>query len=50
MPTQDRVGLDHEDRPAVTADRTRERGEDGAVVEFEARTHMLALQHVNLVA
>ena len=48
--TQDRVGLDHEDGPAVTAERTRERGEDRAVVGFETRTDMKTLQHRGLVA
>ena len=50
MPTQDRVGLDHEDRPAVTAEHTRERGEDRAVVGFEPWMWMLALQDGELVA
>ena len=50
MPTQDRVGLHHEDRPALTAEHTRERGEDRAVVGFEAWTRDLALQHGELVA
>jgi hypothetical protein len=38
MPTQDRVGSDEEDRPAITAEYTRQRGEDRSVVGFEART------------
>ena len=50
MPTQARVGLHHEDGPAVTAEHGRERGKDGAVVGFEARTHDLALQHRELMA
>jgi hypothetical protein len=50
VPTQPRVGLHHEQRPAVTAERTRERGKDGGVVGFETRTRDLALQHRELVA
>jgi hypothetical protein len=50
MPTQDRVGLHHEDGPAVTAEHTRERGEDRSVVGFEARPDDLAPQHGDLVA
>src|SRR5207253_2818399 len=42
--------LDDEDRPPVTAERTRERGEDDAVVGFETRTRDLALQHRELMA
>jgi hypothetical protein len=49
MPTQQCVGLDHEDRPAVTAERTRERGEDRAIVGFETRTPVLALENGELV-
>jgi hypothetical protein len=44
------VGLDHEDRPAVTAERASERGEDRAIVRFEARTDLLTLQYGELVA
>ena len=50
MPTQDRVGLHQEDRPAVTAEHTSERGEDRTVVGFEARTRDLALQDRELMA
>ena len=50
MPTQQRVGLHYEERPAVTAEHAGERGEDGAVVRFEARMWVLALQHCELVA
>jgi hypothetical protein len=50
VPTQQCVGLDHEDRSAVTAERTGERGEDRAVVGFEPRTRVLALQDGELVA
>jgi hypothetical protein len=50
MPTPDRVGRDHEDRPAVTADDTRERGEDRAIAGFETRTAVVALQHGKLLA
>ena len=50
MPRQDRVGLHQEDRPAVTTECTRERGEDRSVVGFEARTSDLALQHGELMA
>jgi hypothetical protein len=49
MPPQNRVRFDHEDGPAVTAEYARERGKDGAVVGFEPRTDMLALQHRELV-
>jgi hypothetical protein len=38
MPAQDRVGSDEEDRPAVTTEHPRERGDDGAFVGFETRT------------
>ena len=50
MPTQDRVGLHHEDGPAVTAEDASERGEDRSVGGFEARPDDLALQHGELVA
>ena len=47
---RDRVRSDEEDRPAVTAEHASERGEDRAVVGFEARTRDLALQHGELMA
>ena len=50
MPTQDRVGSHEEDGPAVTAEHTRERGEDRSVGGFEARPCNLAVQHGELVA
>jgi hypothetical protein len=50
MPAQDRVGSDEEDRPAVTAEHTRERSEDRSVVGFEARPRNLAVQHGELMA
>ena len=50
MPTQDRVRSDEEDRTAITAEHASERGEDRAVVGFEARTRDLALQHGELMA
>jgi len=49
MPARDRVRPDEEDRPAVTAEHASERGEDRAVVGFEARTGDLALQHSELM-
>ena len=49
MPTQQRVGLDQEDRPAVTAENTRERGEDRAIFELEPRTRDLALKDRELM-
>jgi hypothetical protein len=50
MPTQDRVGLHEQDRPAVTAENVSERGEDRSVGGFEARTRDLASQDGELVA
>ena len=50
MPTHDRVGLDHEDRPAFTAEPARERGEDRAMFGLEPWMWMLAFQHGELVA
>jgi hypothetical protein len=50
MPTQDRLRPDHEDGPAVTAEPTRERGEDRTVVGFSPRTRDLALEYGELVA
>ncbi|MDP9333745.1 MAG: hypothetical protein M3Q30_10610 [Actinomycetota bacterium] len=50
MPGQDRVGLHHEDGPAVTAESSGERGEDRAVVGFETWTCELALEDGELVA
>ena len=43
-------GLHHEDRPAVTTEHTRQRGEDRPVVGFETRTRDLALEHRELMA
>ena len=50
MPPQQRVGLHHEKRPAVTAEHAGERGEDGAVVGSEPWMCLLASQHGELVA
>jgi hypothetical protein len=50
MPAQDRVGSDEEDRPAFMAEHGSERGVDGSVVGFEARTCNLAVQDGELVA
>src|SRR5207244_668944 len=50
MPTQDRVGLHQQDRPVVTTERTRERGEDRSITWLEARTRDLASQHSELMA
>jgi hypothetical protein len=50
IPTQQRVGRHDEDRPAVTAERSSERGEDCAVVGFEPWMWLLAFQHRKLVA
>jgi hypothetical protein len=50
MPTEDRVRSDEEDRPAVTIERTRERGENRSVEEFEARTRDLTLPDRELMA
>jgi len=50
MPTQDRVGSDEGDRPAVAAEHASERGENGAVVDFEARPRDLAAQDGELMA
>ena len=49
MPTEDGVGPDYEDGPALTAEPTRERGKDRAVVGFETRTRDLALQDGELM-
>src|SRR5712692_7347685 len=49
MPTQQRVGLHDEDRPAVTAEYASECGDDRAVVGFEAWMHDLALQYGELM-
>jgi hypothetical protein len=49
MPPQQRVWLDHEDRPAVTAEYARERAKERAVVGFETRTRDLASQHGELM-
>jgi hypothetical protein len=45
IPTEDRVGSDEEDRPAVTAEHASERGEDRTVLGVEARTRDQAPQH-----
>jgi hypothetical protein len=50
MPPEDRVRSDEEDRPAVAAEHTSERAQDGAVVGFEARTRDLTSQHRELMA
>jgi hypothetical protein len=50
VPAHDRVGSDHEDRPAVAAERSSKGGEERAVVGLEAWTRDLALQHRELVA
>jgi hypothetical protein len=50
MPRQDRVGVHQQDRPAVTTECTRQRGEVRTVVGFEARTSALALRHGELMA
>jgi Transposase, Mutator family len=49
MPTQQRVGLHQKHRPAVTAEPTRERGEDRAVVGFEGRARHLTAQDRELM-
>ena len=49
MPTQDRVGLHQEDRPAVTAEHPGERSENRSILRFETRTDDLALQDCELV-
>jgi hypothetical protein len=49
-PLEDRGRSDDEDRPAVTAEHSRQRGEDRSVVGFEARTVDLALQDGELMA
>jgi hypothetical protein len=50
MPSQERVGLHEEDRPAVTVEHTSEPGEERPVVVFEARSRDLTLQDRELVA
>ena len=50
MPTQDRVGLHQQDRPALTVEHASERAEDRSVLGFEARTGDLASQHGELMA
>ena len=50
VPTQDRVGLHEEDRPAVTVEHSRERGEDRSVGGFATRTRDLAFEDRELVA
>ena len=50
MPTQQRVGLHHEDGPAVTTNDTRYGGEDRAIVGLEPRTRNLASEYSELMA
>jgi hypothetical protein len=50
MPSQHRVGLHEEDRPAVTVEHTRERGEDRTVGGFKTRTRDLAFEDRELMA
>jgi len=50
MPTKDRVGLDEEDRPAVTTKDPRHGGEDRSIFGFETGTRDLALQDRELMA
>ena len=49
MPTQNRVGLDEKDRPAVTTNDPRQRTQERAIFGLETRTGDLALQDHELV-
>jgi hypothetical protein len=50
MPTQQRVGLDEEARPADSGEDAADRGEQGAVSRLQPRAWNLAAQHAELVA
>ena len=50
MPTQQRVGLDEEARPADSGEDAADRGEQGAVSGLQPRAWNLAAQHAELVA
>ena len=50
MPTQQRVGLDEEARPADSGEDAADRSEQGAVSRLQPRAWNLAAQHTELVA
>jgi hypothetical protein len=50
VPTQQCVGRDHEDRPALTRDDPAEQRQPGPVFRLEARPGMLAAENLELVA